>query len=154
MKLSRKSDYALRALLHLAASQSASPVPVSALSSRNDIPRKFLEAIMRELRELGFVESVAGKRGGYRLSRSPWEISIGSVLRHFEGHLEPYEADLESAAAASPDDPTRRVQRVLRDIGEKIDRVMDETTLGNVIAGDPIRYEISNRGEFVHGEGI
>ena len=154
MKLSRKSDYALRALLHLAASRESGPVPVRELAEKNDIPRKFLEAIMRDLRELGLVESVAGKKGGYLLVLSPARISIGSILRHFDGHLEPFEADAAEIDQSSPEDPTRRVQRVLREIGAKVDELMNQTTLESVLAGRPILYEITSRHEFRHGDGI
>lgn len=154
MKLSKKSDYALRALLHLAMSGGVQPVPVRELSGKNGIPRKFLEAIMRDLRELGIVASVAGKKGGYVLLRQPSEISIGPILRHFDGHLEPYEADLGVADSADPEDPTLRVQRVLSEIGHKVDDLMDRTTIATVLAGTPIHYEISSRDEFLHGGGI
>src|SRR5262249_37471788 len=87
MKLSRKADYALRALIHLCG-RPHEAVPVRELADANGIPRKFLENIMRDLREMGLVESVAGKNGGYMLARRPDELSIGRVLRHFDGRLE------------------------------------------------------------------
>lgn len=153
MRLSRKSDYALRALLHLAIHRDAKPIAVRELAEKNDIPRKFLEAIMRELRERGYVESVAGKRGGYRIFKSPSNITIGEVLRHFDGHLDTFEAE-DDGKQASPAEPTRLVQRVLRDIGHEVDHLMDQTTIADVVAGSPIRYEITNRHEFVNGGGI
>ena len=153
MKLSRKSDYALRALLHLAMANGSRPVPVRELAEANEIPRKFLEAIMRDLRELGLVESVAGKKGGYHLQQAPGDIQIGSLLRHFDGHLEPFEADLEVLPARG-EDPKIRVQVVLRDIARQVDSLMDQITLDAVLSGEPIDYEISSRGEFVHGDGI
>jgi len=155
MKLSRKSDYALRALLHLAAEQEGSPVPVRELAEDNGIPRKFLEAIMRELREIKIVTSVAGKKGGYVLSKSPKNVTIGMILKHFDGHLEPYEADLGDLEGSSPTDPKRRVQRILTDIGEKVDELMEQTTLQIVLEGKPITYEIRNAPhEFRQGDGI
>jgi Rrf2 family protein len=153
VKLSRKSDYALRALLHLATETGPDPVPVSRLSERNAIPRKFLEAIMRDLRELGLVESIAGKNGGYRLLLPPDEVRIGRILRHFDGHLESFEADLEHLEGPE-DDPRLRVQRILRDIGQAVDQLMNETTLDNVVSGAPIRYSISNRELYHDGGGI
>lgn len=154
MKLSRKSDYALRALLHLAAApRETLPVPVRELAVQNGIPRKFLEAIMRELREKGIVHSVAGKKGGYRLRRRADDITIGAILRFFDGHLESFEAEFDDKKA-SPDEPRMLVQRVLRDIGREVDELMDTTTLHTLISGAPLRYEITNRETFLDGGGI
>ncbi len=154
MRLSRKSDYALRALLYLASGQSPAPVSVRELAESNDIPRKFLEAIMRELRELGLVESLAGKNGGYRLLRFPGEISIGCILRHFDGHLEPVDPELLDDLAPDENLPTAQVRRVLCDIGNAVDQLMNETTLDHVLNNSPIRYRISNTNEFQDGGGI
>ncbi|MBX3729499.1 MAG: Rrf2 family transcriptional regulator [Candidatus Sumerlaeia bacterium] len=154
MKLSRKSDYALRALLHLATiPRDAPPVPVRELAEQNGIPRKFLEAIMRELREKGIVLSIAGKKGGYKLRRRPEDITIGVILRYFDGHLESFEAEFDDKAA-SPEEPRLMVQRVLRDIGRKVDSLMDQTTLAVVVSGTPLRYEITSRDTYADGGGI
>jgi len=152
MKLSRKADYALRALLHLCG-RPGEAVAVRELSDANGIPRKFLETIMRDLRGMGVVRSVAGKNGGYVLARRASELSIGGVLRHFDGRLEDAEAG-DAEADDEPNAPTARVRKTLREIGGAVDRVMDGTTLEDVLRDKPIRYRISNESEFNHGGGI
>jgi Rrf2 family protein len=86
MQISARGEYAVRAALGLAA---AHPVTVSshALAGEQDLPHKFLEAIMADLRRAGLVRSVRGADGGYRLARPPAEISVGAVLRAVDGPL-------------------------------------------------------------------
>ncbi|MCB2156184.1 Rrf2 family transcriptional regulator [bacterium] len=150
MKFSRKSEYALRALLALAAAVEEAPISVRELAEKNEIPRKFLEAIMGELRENGFVESLAGKKGGYRLNKPAEEITLGEILRHFEGHFSGPE-DEEASQEAGSD----IFLRVLFEIGEEVDRLVDDVTLAQVLSGAPIvRRQIIEDQEFVFGEGI
>ncbi len=150
VKLSRKSDYALRALLHLSSAPER-PIPVRELAEANQIPRKFLESIMRDLRARALVESVAGKNGGYILRRQPVEISIGSILRLFDGRLEPVAEDLPDCDEEAP---TGQVRRALQEIGDAVNTIMNELTLEDVIRRRPIRYSISNEAEFQFGDGI
>ncbi|MGB8466234.1 MAG: Rrf2 family transcriptional regulator, partial [Terrimicrobiaceae bacterium] len=89
MQLSMRTDYALRALFTLVEHWGGQPIPIIELARRNDIPKRFLEHIMLDLKERGWVDSVAGKRGGYRLSKSPERITMGEVVRHFDGYLAP-----------------------------------------------------------------
>ena len=79
MKLSKKSEYGLRALMDMAARDGQSPVPLRDLADRNNIPIKFLEQIFLALRNAGIVRSQAGARGGYMLSRPAEEITLGEV---------------------------------------------------------------------------
>ncbi len=151
MKLNRKSDYALRALIHLS-SVPDRPVPVREVAEANDIPRKFLESIMRDLRANGLVESVAGKNGGYVPVCPPAEVSVGAVLRMFEGRLEAVDEDL--LPECDDEAPTGQVRRALREIGQAVDRVMDELTLEDVMRRSPIDYSISSKNEFQFGAGI
>jgi Rrf2 family protein len=86
MQISARGEYAVRAALGLAA---AYPVTVSsqALAGEQDLPHKFLEAIMADLRRAGLVRSVRGADGGYQLARPPSEIAVGAVLRAVDGPL-------------------------------------------------------------------
>lgn len=86
MQISARGEYAVRACLGLAA---AHPVTVSshALASEQDLPHKFLEAIMADLRRAGLVRGVRGADGGYQLARPPGDISVGAVLRAVDGPL-------------------------------------------------------------------
>src|ERR1700686_3101165 len=79
--LSRKSKYGLKALLVLAQEAAKGPVLVSELAGREAIPKKFLEAILLELKRHGVVQSKKGKGGGYFLRRQPADITFGEVIR-------------------------------------------------------------------------
>ena len=85
MKISVKGEYALQALLDLAAHEQNVPVKIADIARRQRIPQKFLELILSGLKQGGFVESRRGAEGGYLLARSPQSISIGEVLRYVEG---------------------------------------------------------------------
>lgn len=80
-----KSDYALRALFDLACHGSSDPVKIAEIAKRQGIPPKFLELILGNLKQGGFVESRRGADGGYRLARPASGITIGEVLRYIEG---------------------------------------------------------------------
>jgi Rrf2 family protein len=88
--LSQKAKYALRALLVLAEhAAEPAPMPISEIADREQISRKFLEAILVELRDSGLLESQRGRHGGYRLARPPGAISFAEVIRAIDGPLAP-----------------------------------------------------------------
>src|SRR3954447_24210293 len=89
MRLSRKSDYALRALFGLIGHQGQAPISIRELAARHDVPKRFLEQIMLELKSKGWVRSIAGRDGGFVLAKPPEQITMGEVVRHFDGVLAP-----------------------------------------------------------------
>ena len=89
MQITYKGDYALKTILYLALHYGESPVTIHELSSRADIPEKFLEQILLDLKRGGFVESRRGNVGGYLLARNPAEIKLGDVIRFIDGPIEP-----------------------------------------------------------------
>ncbi len=97
MKVSRKSDYALRALFGLMATDGTTPVSIRELAERYDVPRRFLEQIMLELKSKGWVRSIAGRDGGFVLAKRPDEITMGEVVRHFDGVLAPDQLRVDHA---------------------------------------------------------
>jgi Rrf2 family protein len=122
MTLSAKSQYAVLAMLQLAQEQAAGePVQVRRIAERQGIPATFLVQILHELRRAGLVASTRGALGGYRLSRSPREISLGDVVDVFETSGEP----TECAAAESPWGPAlvdvcSELARVRRELLESL----------------------------------
>jgi Rrf2 family cysteine metabolism transcriptional repressor len=87
MVLSQKSQYAVRAAFELAKRQGSGPVSAARVADAQCIPLRFLENILSELRQAGVVESVRGKDGGYRLSRSPDQLSVGEIIRLVQGPM-------------------------------------------------------------------
>ncbi|WP_114777450.1 RrF2 family transcriptional regulator [Botryobacter ruber] len=87
--LSKKAKYALKALLYLARHQQEGLILISDIAEKERIPRKFLEAILVDLKTNGLLQSVRGKKGGYALVKNPAEVSVGSVIRMIDGPLAP-----------------------------------------------------------------
>lgn len=85
MNVSVKCEYALRAVLDLALSAPGTPVRIADIAQRQQIPQKFLETILADLKKQGFLESRRGAEGGYLLARRPEQITVGEVLRGVEG---------------------------------------------------------------------
>jgi Rrf2 family protein len=89
VRVSRKGEYALRAMIDLSLRYGEGPVTVAEVSRRGGIPRKFLQQILLQLRQAGLVQSVRGPAGGYALMRPPADITLAEVLREIDGPLAP-----------------------------------------------------------------
>ena len=87
MRVSAKSDYALRALIEMAGRTDSSPVSAEELGRRQEIPHGFLQAILADLRRAGVVVSQRGQSGGWRLSGKPEDITVADVIRAVDGPL-------------------------------------------------------------------
>jgi len=85
--ISNKCYYALRAVLELARKESEKRVPIADIAKAQEIPPRFLEAILRQLKQAGITDSVRGKDGGYHLARPAKDIYVGEIIRLFEGPL-------------------------------------------------------------------
>jgi Rrf2 family protein len=134
VKVSAKSDYAVRALLELAqAGGGDGPVKGERIAQGQEIPLKFLENILIDLRHAGIVRSQRGAEGGYWLARSPDEIYVGEVIRAVDGPLAsvrgeaPEDLDYEGAA--------EHLQTVWIAVRASLRSVVDELTLADVVAG-------------------
>ena len=133
MRVSAKSDYAVRAVLELAAATSARPLKREQISTAQKIPSKFLETIMLELKHAGIVKSTRGAEGGYALARPAEDISVADVIRAVDGPLanvrgERVETVEYEGAAASLRDLWVAVRASLR-------RVLESTSLQDVVEG-------------------
>ncbi|MBW7997747.1 MAG: Rrf2 family transcriptional regulator [Candidatus Glassbacteria bacterium] len=94
MQISNKCCYALRALFELSRRYSDQrPIKIATVASAQSIPKRFLEVILNELRQGGFVESRRGVDGGYLLAREPEDISVGEIIRFVDGNLAPVNCD-------------------------------------------------------------
>ena len=153
MRVSKKTDYALRALFTLVEHYHGAPIPIRELARRNDVPKRFLEQIMLALKSQGWVESVAGIRGGYMLARSPAKITMGEVVRHFDGILAPIDCVSVTGYQRCSQESVCRFRRVFFDARNYVASLMDRSTLADVAKGTPLtKQEISS--DFMGGEGI
>ncbi len=101
MKVSTKGRYALRIMLDLALHDSGELVPLKDIAQRQEITLKYMEQIISPLAKAGYVQSLRGSSGGYRLSRKPSEYTAGGILRILEGPLVPTTC-LEGDAVTCP----------------------------------------------------
>ncbi|HNX90571.1 MAG TPA: Rrf2 family transcriptional regulator [Candidatus Omnitrophota bacterium] len=89
MKITYKGDYALKAVLDLSVNYGKGVVTINDMAKRIDVPIKFLEQVLLELKKGGFVDSKRGKIGGYYLAKAPLKITVGDVIKFIEGPIEP-----------------------------------------------------------------
>ena len=89
MQITYKGDYSLKAILYLATQYNKGIITINDLAKRLDIPVKFLEQVLLDLKRGGFVDSKRGAKGGYFLRKHPKEIKVGDVIRFIEGPIEP-----------------------------------------------------------------
>jgi Rrf2 family protein len=153
MYVSMKTDYALRALFTLVEHYKGTPIPIRELARRNDVPKRFLEQIMLALKAEGWVDSLPGVRGGYVLAKDPSKITMGEVVRHFDGILAPIACVSVSGYKRCSQEPVCRFRRVFFDIRNYVAGVMDRATLAEVARGAPVSRREVWAG-FIEGEGI
>lgn len=154
MKLSRKSDYALRAIFHLAGVGDDKPVSVKELAETNNVPRRFLENIMLEMKAAGWVKSVAGRDGGYSLARSPEELTMGEIVRHFDGVLAPIGCVSVTNYIPCSQESRCRFRRVLMEIRNNTVRLMEGSSIASIMASHPVKNDEVFGEAFMGGLGI
>jgi Rrf2 family protein len=137
MKLSKKGEYALRALIDLgiAAEVGRSLVQVTELAEREKLPVKFLEQIMMMLKTAGLIESERGKFGGYRLALPAGKILIGQVVRLIDGPLAPIGCVSQSAyeKCSCPDETHCGLRMLMLDVRNAITSILDRYSLADVV---------------------
>lgn len=149
-----KTDYALRALLGLVEHYGQGAVSIRELAKRYDIPQRFLGQIMMELKERGIVSSVPGRDGGYVLARPPADITIGQIVRNFDGILAPIHCVSVTRYEACSQEAVCRFRRVLLGIRNHTARLMDSMTLAALACGEPVTEEEVFSEELQWGAGI
>jgi Rrf2 family protein len=128
--VSNKCIYGLRAVLELARRHGSGPVTIAEIATSQEIPVRFLEAILRELKQAGVTDSRRGKEGGYSLARHPAEVSMGDVVRLFEGPKR-----FEEGNGESPARPTV-FTAVWDQARQALDAVYDRTTFQTLVEED------------------
>lgn len=134
MKLSLRGEYALRALLVLGLSYDQSVVRIQTISEQQNIPKRFLEQILNDLKSAGLVQSRRGVSGGYRLARRPEEITLAAVVRHIEGALAPVSCVSERfyEKCSCPDESRCAIRSVMKEIREAIVKVAERVTIAEL----------------------
>jgi len=134
VRVSAKTDYALRAALELAAAPDEKPVKGERIATAQAIPLRFLENILMQLRHAGLVDSRRGAEGGYKLARPPAEVTLADVIRAIDGPLagvsgvRPESLGFEGVA-----EPMRDVWIAVR---ASLRGVLEQVTLADVVSGE------------------
>jgi Rrf2 family protein len=137
MNLSKRSEYALRALIDLGIAQDLGRplLQVGELAAKEKLPIKFLEQILTQLRVAGYVETKRGKLGGYSLARSADRIKLGKIIRLLDGPLAPISCVSQTGyqPCSCPDEAHCGLRMVMLDVRNAIARILDRVSLGQVV---------------------
>jgi Rrf2 family protein len=134
MKLSLRGEYALRALLVLGLKYGDAVVRIQTISEHQNIPKRFLEQILNDLKSAGLVQSRRGVAGGYRLAKPPEKITVAAVVRHVEGALAPVSCVSERfyEKCSCPDESRCAIRSVMKEIREAVVRIADRVTVAEL----------------------
>ena len=132
MRISQKGLYALQALIVLARHYPGDIVKIRDIAEEEQLPEKFLEAILRDLKRARFVTSVRGANGGYQLKRPPEEIFLGEVIRRIDGPLAPFEDAESLRERVKAAGKHRSLFSVLLEVRDATARILDHTCLADV----------------------
>ena len=147
MKLSSRTEYAVRAMAELAEMHGGDPVSLRGIAERQDIPEKYLEQLFRQLRKAGLIRGVRGAQGGYSLTREPRDVTVGDIMRAVDGPI----AVCSCAAEGEGDDECERKSHcaahpVWARLQSGIVSILDSTTLYDMLAETPAHDIQGNRG--------
>lgn len=143
MKISTKGRYALRLMLDLALNNNGEPVRIKDIAMRQEISDKYLEQIISNLNKAGYVKSIRGPQGGYKLAKAPEQYTVGMILRLTEGSLAPV-ACLEDEV----NECTRQEQCVTLQLWQKLDEAI-KGVVDHVTLADLVEWEQEKRNDYV-----
>ena len=136
MKLSLRGEYALRAMLVLARDyqEDDSVVRIQEISRRQNIPKRFLEQILNDLKSARIVESKRGVAGGYRLRKPPQQVTLAEIVRHIEGPLAPVSCVSETfyEKCSCPDERICALRSVMKEVREAIVNILEKITVADL----------------------
>ena len=132
MKVSTKGRYALQMMLDLAIYNTGEPISLKDIAKRQDISEKYLEQIISILNKAGYVRSIRGSQGGYFLSKSPQEYTVGMILRQTEGDLAPV------ACVGTENPGCEKIEecvtvKIWQKINDAVNDVIDNITLADLV---------------------
>jgi len=134
--ISKKTKYGLKALIYLAQHYEEGPILIADLAREENIPKKFLEAILLGLKNNGILQSRKGKGGGYYLARHPKTITFGQAVRVMEGPLAPVPCVSETSYAKCTEcdnELTCGIRVVMKDVRDAMAKILDGTTFADVL---------------------
>jgi Rrf2 family protein len=145
MKISQKGLYALQAMMMLARHHHQGAIKIRDIAYEEGLPEKFLELILLELKNARMVESVRGAKGGYALRRDPADLALSEIIRLIDGPLAPF-GDAEHLRELIDRDLVHRaLYTVFLDVRDAAARILDHTTLADLIEGHGPRASAANK---------
>jgi Rrf2 family protein len=134
--LSQKAKYGIRALLYLSRQPAGAPALIRDIAEKERLPKKFLEAILLELKSAGILHSRPGKGGGYMLNRPAKSITLGRVIRLIDGPLAPLPCVSQTAYAPCRDcmdEKTCTIRAIMKQVRDATAAILDETTFADLL---------------------
>lgn len=133
MKISQKGLYALQAIMTLGRRYGTETIKIRDIAVDSDLPEKFLELILLELKNARIVESVRGAKGGYRLRRAPEEIRLSEIIRLIDGPLAPF-GDADQLRGLITSDPDHRaLYSVFLEVRDAAARILESTSVADIL---------------------
>src|SRR6266404_291240 len=136
MKLSLRGEYALRALVVLGTHYPKPVLSIQVISAQQNIPKRFLEQILNDLKSAGVVESKRGIAGGYRLALPPEDISLATVIRHIEGALAPVScvSGRFYEKCSCPNEARCAIRSVMKEVRDAVVKIVERLTVADLCA--------------------
>ena len=129
MRISAKGEYAIKAVLDLALHRDRELIPIQEIAAREAIPQRYLEQVLLSLKRAGLLTSKRGSSGGYHLTKTPEEITVGAVLRAVEGTAVPFEPQARPRNGHGDD-----LAELWGRISDAVSQVVDQLTFGELAA--------------------
>lgn len=148
MRISTRGEYGLRTLLDLAQHGGRDPIPLRQIAARQEVSEHYLEQLMGVLRKAGFVTSVRGAQGGYRLAMPPEQMTVGDVLRALEGDVEIRVDDGGPLGTDARCVPKYGTRFLWRELNRRIVELLDSMTVAELLVH--AEREWAQRSEYVY----
>lgn len=133
MKISQKGLYALEAVMTLGHRYGTGTIKIREIAMDNDLPEKFLELILLELKNARIVESVRGAKGGYQLRRPPSEIHMSEIIRLIDGPLAPFGDAEQLRSLIALNDDNRALYEVFLKVRDSAAKILESTTIADLV---------------------
>ena len=138
MKISQKGLYALQALMMLARHYNQGAIRIRDIAYEEELPEKFLELILLELKNARIVESVRGAKGGYQLRRPPSEIYLAEIIRLIDGALAPFGDADQLRVLIDRDAEHRALYQVFLDVRDAAAKILENTSLADIVSKERV----------------
>ena len=141
MKISQKGLYALQAMMMLARHYNQGAIRIRDIAYEEELPEKFLELILLELKNARMVESVRGAKGGYRLRRAPSDIRLSEIIRLIDGPLAPLGDAEQLRSLIDRDAAHRALYQVFLDVRDAAAKILESTSLADIADGTAAKLQ-------------